>query len=354
MAIAEPLLLSPLSQDQPRIAVIAAQRRMDSHAIATAVGVDPRTVRFWLRGERMPSLPTAVRLAEVLGVTVATLAPTPAQQAREGLTALSGDLSDPARRTWSISRVHDYLRCGAYYYFRHVAEVPEPGSVALSLGHAVHKGIEVSYTGTLPDGTPSDPRGAMLDDLNATLPDTPAEATDAAEGEDAAETAEAASFEALSEEAVALLGLYRAKVAANVTIRAAEQRTEVDIAGVAFTVVADVITEDGLVRDTKVSKRKPSEADIAEDLQATAESMAYRHLYGEPEQGIVFDYLLRHKRGPAYVPMPTTRNKRDHARLARIVAGVADGVAREAFYPNPDTKYGCKSCPFRDVCKATF
>ena len=100
--------------------------------------------------------------------------------------------------------------------------------------------------------------------------------------------------------------------------------------------------------------RPPSEADIAEDPQATAESLAYRRLYGEPERGIVFDYLLRHKRGPVHVPMPTARTERDHARLCRIVGGVADAVAREAFYPNADTKYGCRSCPFFEACRQTF
>ena len=239
------------------------------------------------------------------------------------------------------------------YYFRHVAEVPEPSRAAMALGHAVHRGIEVSFTGMLPGGEPADPRAAMLDDLEASLPDIPAEgATD--EGEAAEGGADGDPFDALCEEADALLSLYRSKVAANITVRAAEQRTEVAIAGVAFTVVADVITDDGYMHDTKVSKRRPSEADIAEDLQATAESLAYRHLYGEPEQGVVFDYLLRHKRGPVHVPMPTTRTERDHARLCRIVSGVADAVAREAFYPNPDTKYGCKSCPFFEACRQTF
>ena len=305
-------------------------------------------------GVQVPTLPAAVRLAEALAVPVHVLTPTPAQAAREGLAALSAGTR--ARQTWSISKVHDYLRCGAFYYFRHIAEVPEPRRTAMALGHAVHRGIEVGFSGTLPGGEPADPRRAMLDDLDANLPDTAAEGAGDGAGEDegGGDGAGEDSFEALSEEADALLGLYRSKVAANITVRAAEQRTEVAVAGVAFTVVADVITEDGYVRDTKVSKRKPSEADIAEDLQATAESLAYRHLYGEPEQGIVFDYLLRHKAGSKYVAMPTTRNEADHARLTRIVDAVADGVAREAFYPNPDTKYGCASCPFRDACKATF
>lgn len=349
MAAAEPLL-RPDPARSP-IAALAAARRLDDRGLAAVVGVSLPTVRRWMRGTHRPTLQAAVRLAEALGIPVETLAPTPAQEARQGLLDLSAGLSDGARRTWSISKVHDYLRCGAYYYFRHVAEVPEPGSVALALGHAVHRGIEVSYTGTLPDGRPAEPRAAMLDDLEANLPETPAEG--AAAGEDGA-AAEEAGLEAISEEASALLGLYRSKVAGNVAVRAAEQRTEVDIAGVAFTVVADVITADGVVRDTKVSRRKPSEADIAEDLQATAESLAYRQLYGEPESGIVFDYLLRHKGGPVHVPMPTVRTERDHTRLSRIVAGVAEGVAREAFYPNPDTKYGCRSCPFLEVCRRTY
>ena len=349
MAAAEPLP-RPAPTRSP-IAALAAARRLDDRGLAAAVGVSLPTVRRWMRGTHRPTLQAAVRLAEALGIPVESLAPTPAQAAREGLRDLSAGLSDSARRTWSISKVHDYLRCGAYYYFRHVAEVPEPGSIALALGHAVHKGIEVAYTGTLPDGRPAEPRRAMLDDLEANLPGTPTEG--ATTGEDGA-AAEDAGLEALSEEAATLLGLYRAKVAANVAVRAAEQRTEVDIAGVAFTVVADVITADGFVRDTKVSRRRPSEADIAEDLQATAESLAYRQLYGEPESGIVFDYLLRHKGGPVHVPMPTERTERDHARLIRIVAGVAEGVAREAFYPNPDTKYGCRSCPFLEVCRRTY
>ena len=335
-----------------RIAALAAERGLGAQALARAVGVSVPTARRWLYGSHQPTLATAVRLAEVLGVPVSALAPTPTQEAREGLHSLSANLGEAARRTWSITKVHDYLRCSAYYYFRHIAEVPEPGSTALAIGHAVHRGIEVSYTGRMPSGTPADAKAAMLDDLNANMPDA---APDAGLGdEESADAEEADSFESLSDEATALLALYRAKVAANIRVRAAEQRTEVDVAGVAFTVVADVITEDGFVRDTKVSKRKPSEADIAEDLQATAESLAYRQLYGEPEQGIVFDYLLRHKRGPAHVPMATTRGERDHARLARIVGGVADDVAREAFYPNPDTKFGCKSCPFFEACRQTF
>ena len=347
MAIAEPL--PPL--DRPRIAALAAVRGMDDRTLAAAAGVSRATTRRWLLGVQVPTLPAAVRLAEALAVPVHVLAPTPAQAAREGLAHISAGTR--ARQTWSISKVHDFLRCGAFYYFRHVAEVPEPRRVEPALGHAVHRGIEVSFTGALPGGEPTDPKRAMLDDLEASLLDTPAESA-GDDGEADGGGAEGDPLDALSEEAEALLGLYRSKVAANIRVRAAEQRTEVQIAGVDFTVVADVITEDGYVRDTKVSKRKPSEADIAEDLQATAESLAYRQLYGESEQGIMFDYLLRHKRGPAHVPMATTRGERDHTRLARIVSGVADAVAREAFYPNPNTKYGCKSCPFFEACRQTF
>jgi transcriptional regulator with XRE-family HTH domain len=347
MSTAEPL--PALDPTLPRIAAIAAARGMDERALAAATGVSRATATRWLRGKSAPALSTAVRLAEALRVPVHALAPTPAQAAREGLSSLSANTY--ARSTWSVSKVHDYLRCPAYFYFRHIAEVPEPPRPDPALGHAVHRGIEVGYTGTLPDGRPAEPRQAMLDDLEANLPDTPAEIAGAeGDGDEAA----AQTFESLAEEAEALLGLYRREVAGKITVRAAEQRAEVEIAGVAFTVVSDVVTADGFVRDTKVSKRRPAETDIAMDLQATAESLAYRRLYGEPEQGIIFDYLLRHKRGPAHIEMPTTRTERDHTRLARIVEGVASAVEREAFFPNPDTRFGCASCPFFDVCRQTF
>ena len=111
MAIAEPLPL--LDPARPRIAALADARGMDAKAVASKVGVNPRTVRFWLTGERLPSLPVAVRLADALGVPVHVLAPTPAQAAREGLAMLAAETK--VRRTWSISKVHDYLRCGACY-----------------------------------------------------------------------------------------------------------------------------------------------------------------------------------------------------------------------------------------------
>ncbi len=344
MAVAEPL--PRLDPAKPRLAALAEARRLDDRTLAARVGVTPRTARRWLSGRHLPTLADAVRLAEVLQVPVHVLAPTPAQYAREGLAALSAETRD--RRTWSISKVHDYLRCSAYYYFRHVAEVPEPGKVELALGHAVHRAIEAGYVGaTAPDGAAVAPRDVLRRDLQDRLPEGGA-------GPDAGEDAEPADFDALADEGEGLLALYRGHVAARVAPRAVEQRTEVDIAGVTFTVVSDVVTVDGLVRDTKVSKRRPSEADIAEDLQATAESLAYRQLYGEAERGVVFDYLLRHKKGPEYAEFPTTRTERDHARLTRIVDGVAGSVAREVFYPNPDTRYGCKSCPFIAACKATF
>jgi transcriptional regulator with XRE-family HTH domain len=135
MAIAEPL--ATLDPTLPRIAAIAAARGMDERAVAAAAGVSLATARRWLRGTQLPTLPAAVRLAAALAVPVHTLAPTPPQAAREGLAALSG--ATRARQGWSVSKVRDYLRCPAYFYFRHVAEVPEPPRADPILGHAVHR-----------------------------------------------------------------------------------------------------------------------------------------------------------------------------------------------------------------------
>src|SRR5579875_3171074 len=105
MATAEPL--PTLDPALPRLGAIAAARGLDERAIAAAAGVSIATARRWLRGAQVPTLPAAIRLAEALVVPVHALAPTPTQQAREGLAALSA--ATRARSAWSVSTVRDYL-----------------------------------------------------------------------------------------------------------------------------------------------------------------------------------------------------------------------------------------------------
>src|SRR5690242_10017344 len=46
---------------------------------------------------------------------------------------------------WSVSRLQTIFSCGRKYYYKYVAKVEEPPTVALAFGSAVHKCLETMH-----------------------------------------------------------------------------------------------------------------------------------------------------------------------------------------------------------------
>lgn len=317
------------------------EKGLTATSLAARSGIKRETLRAYLKGRRLPGATNLLALAEALECDPRELLPT----ASTLLGDFSRRASDPATQTWSISKIRDYLRCPAYFWFRHVAGTPaeEPATPEQVIGQAVHAAVEQALRAKM--GQPAtDPEAALRDALareTAYLAPDP-------------ETGELPPVEGLESEARSLLDLYLREVAPGIRPVAVEQRVEVRLAGVPFTVVLDVATEDGWVRDLKTTGRRPAEAELADNLQATACSLGYRQLFGRAEEGIAFDYLIRRKRGPEALTLTAKRGPKDHARLERVVEGVVSAVSRGAFYPNPDNRFGCARCPFREMCLETF
>src|SRR5690606_24288335 len=245
---------------------------------------------------------------------------------------------------WSISKVYDYLRCPALYFFRHVSniEIQETVSVDLAIGSAVHRGVEALLKNRMGQEG-GDPEKAIQASLELDAPHL----------EPADEGEEPPALDDLRQESVQLLKLYAENIAPAFKPIAVEQRVEFELGGTLFTAVLDTITEDYTVRDLKTSRRRPSESDIAENIQATAYSRGFRALTGEPAKSVTFDYLIRKKK-PEAVSIESQRDAKDEARLERIVEGVVRAVDQGHFYPNPTNKFGCKGCPYNAICKETF
>lgn len=309
--------------------------------LARAAGLDVRAIKEYEKGTRAPSAPTLLALAGALGVSPDRLWPTAATY----LGDFAEGIAEPQpRERWSVSKLTTYLICPAKYYFQYVAEVPEetPTTPEAVLGSAVHAGIEALNRNRMGE-VGQNPAEAMRMSLDANLPHVAPDP----------ETGEGPDRDALLTEANRLFTLYATEIAPKFIPAAVEQRTEVEIAGVPFTAVLDVVTQDGWIRDTKTSKRRPSQDDIDNNLQATVYTLAYRGLAGEDPQGVAFDYLIRTKT-PTAETYPTTRSQKDFDRLARIVEGVTEAVERRVFYPNPNSRFGCAGCQFRDLCRETF
>ena len=334
---------APTADFAARLRGTMAQEHLSVRQLAAATGISAASIRRYMRGTE-PRGRHLIALTDALGMDPHVLLGTP--------DALLGEFAQEASHdtepNWSPSRIQDYLRCPALYWFRHVApSEKEPASPEAALGHAVHRAIEVLY-----QGAPLAQAAQQIPlDLAAELEGTRPPLNGDEEPPDP---------EALAEEGRAMLALYAREVAARVNPVVVEQRVEVRAGDATLTVVVDVISADGMVRDTKTTKRKPSVGDLDSNLQATALSMAYRELLGEPERGIAFDYLIRRgpdrhgPRPPEYLELTTARNGADYDRFKRIVEGVMQAAARGNFYPNPVNKFGCRGCSFRERCNEVF
>ncbi|MDI3297569.1 MAG: PD-(D/E)XK nuclease family protein [Bacillota bacterium] len=323
------------------------RRGLTAAELARRAGVSVASLRAWEAGHRSPSAGALLRLAEALAVDPREILPTPSWR----LGRLSEEMSDDPAETWSPSKLSDWLRCPAFFKFRHIDRLPTvPNTVETAIGRAVHKAAEAALLALAPDAAPEGaaapekPEAAIASEIALAVTEGVEPDEDGGEPDPAA----------MRDEAKALHALWQAEIAPKLGKPVAvEQRVEVEIAGVRLTVIPDMITDDGWVRDLKTTRRKPSQADVDENLQATAESLAYRELLGEAEEGVAFDFIVR-TRKPYAMTLETTRGPRDHDRLARIVAAAAESVASGRYWPNPANRFGCASCPYRDVCRETF
>lgn len=315
------------------------ERGWSNRDVARHTGIHPSTISAYLRGTRSPGAKQLMLLADAFNVDPRQFWETPAQKLADFAQAAAPQ--EPPR--WSISKVHDYLRCPALYFFRHVSNIEiQTVSVDLAIGSAVHRGVEALLKNRMGQEG-GDPEKAIQASLELDAPHL----------EPADEGEEPPALDDLRQESVQLLKLYAENIAPAFKPIAVEQRVEFELGGTLFTAVIDTITEDYTVRDLKTSRRRPSESDIAENIQATAYSRGFRALTGEPAKSVTFDYLIRKKK-PEAVSIESQRDAKDEARLERIVEGVVRAVDQGHFYPNPTNKFGCKGCPYNAICKETF
>lgn len=307
--------------------------------LAKAAGVHERLIRLYESGQRGPSARTLLALADVLDLSPDALYGTVKTQLAELAVELG---QKQPKDAWSVSKVTTYLLCPAKFKFLYIDGVPEalPTSPEAALGTAVHAGVEAHNLARMGRQAP-DPAKVVREKLDGELarvaPDP--------------ETGEMPDAGALAAEAAALYAAWEKEIAPAYTPVAVEQRGEITVAGVKFTVVLDTVTDTGEIRDLKTAKRRPSTGDLESNLQATAYAMAFREFYGSDAKSVTFDYLLRHKAGPSAESYSVIRTQKDFDRLARIVEGVTEAAAKGLYYPNPMSKFGCSTCPFKAQCE---
>ncbi len=251
----------------------------------------------------------------------------------------------------SVSQVKLYLLCPLKYFYRYIQRLPAPPSSALTLGRAVHAALETNFRQKIT--TQQDlPLNHVTDAFSAAW-DAEAKETLFDEDEKTGD---------VKDEGIRILGVYHSTVAPTIQPKAVEQSFELTFANVPYTFKGkiDLVDIHDTIIDHKTTKRAPTPAQVAQDLQLTAYSMAHQTTQGRPEASLRFDVMVRlpaslrsaqaGTKTPKILPFETHRQPRDHARFLKLLGYVAKGIHAGLFYPNPN--FTCSGCPYRKHCDA--
>jgi hypothetical protein len=107
-----------------------------------------------------------------------------------------------------------------------------------------------------------------------------------------------------------------------------------------------------VIRDTKTSKKSPSENTAHESNQLSAYALAAKVLDGKLPDAVKLDYLIDLKKETKTMTLESHRDEQDTvAYLNRVVNGITS-IRSGVFVPAPDTAWWCsqKWCAYHHLC----
>ena len=110
----------------------------------------------------------------------------------------------------------------------------------------------------------------------------------------------------------------------------------------------DLIDDRGCIIDHKTTKRSYPENTAEKDVQLTAYSLAFRTLYGEEEDGVRLDVMVRNKT-PKIQQLYGTRTQADIDRFSRLAGQLENAINSGVYYPNEG--YMCGICGYQGMCE---
>lgn len=238
----------------------------------------------------------------------------------------------------SVTQLKMYLRCPLQYFFRYECGVVVAPTGSMTLGRAVHQALNDNYRQKMQsrrDMPVSDMTDAFSDHWDREVQETLFE-----ENEYPGE---------LKDQGVGLLSMYHEKVAPGIQPVEVEKGFLLDtgVTDQPLKGYIDLIDDRGYIRDHKTSKRSFYQDTAEKDVQLTAYALAYRELYGQDENGVRLDVMVRTKT-PRIQTLLGTRTQADIDRFKRLLEQVERGIQAELFYPNYN--YMCGTCGYKQMC----
>ncbi len=239
----------------------------------------------------------------------------------------------------SVSRIKMFLRCPLQYKFRYIDGLIIPPTGSLTLGKSIHSALEANYSQKI-ESKQDLPAEKVLDLFSDRWEK---EAAETIFGED-----EKAGV--VKDTGVKMVALYHDQISPTIQPRLVEHEFNLSFENVSYTLkgVIDLVTVAGEILDHKTSKRSMVPEDVRSDLQLSCYALAYRTLFGVPEQGLRFDVMVKTKE-PKLQQIPTIRTQEDIQRFLKIMGFVSKAIQSGTLYPC-ENKQTCSWCGYRGLC----
>ena len=245
----------------------------------------------------------------------------------------------------SYSQVSSYLMCPLRYKFRYIDQLsPEFISAPLAFGTAIHEAVGAFYHQHLlgEDLRPDQ----MVEVYRHAWSEKEPEEIRFFNGDDAAVSLAKAKQ---------LLSVFHASFDPSVGILGVEEFFSIDMGKRIpplhgyIDVIEHHCNGSIVVADLKTAARKPSDTQVAQNIQLTAYSLGAAGLGFDPETlDLRLDVLVKTKE-PQMVRMKTTRTYHDRQRFVKLAKSVWKGIKRDVWFPNHD--WHCNQCSYSQSCK---
>ena len=239
----------------------------------------------------------------------------------------------------SVTQLKMYLRCPLQYFLRYGCGLKVPPTGDMLLGRTVHQAISDNYKQKL----------MSYEDLSLS------DMTDIFDYHWEQETKEV-EFKPnedpgkLKDQGIDLIKAYHENISPTIQPLEVERGFLIENGNDILPLKGyiDLIDDQGIIIDHKTSKKSYPPNSAEKDLQLTAYALAYRQLYGEEENGVRLDVMVRTKQ-PKIQQLSGKRTVDDINRFLRIARQVEQGINGEVFYPNEG--YMCNICGYGEMCK---
>ncbi|OGS23236.1 MAG: hypothetical protein A2252_09125 [Elusimicrobia bacterium RIFOXYA2_FULL_39_19] len=251
---------------------------------------------------------------------------------------------DNGKELLSVSKIKMYLRCPLQYYYRYCEGIKIPPDAGLTLGKAVHSGIEQNFRQKITSFSDL-PLNDVLDIYSTAFESYLQEEFNF--GEDKPGD--------VKDLGVGLVKVYHAELSPKIQPVSVEEHFILEFEApveYGFQGYMDVIDAESNIRDSKTAKRSYAQNAAENDLQLTAYNLAYKFLKGKEPKALIFDVMVKNKTPKVQTISSPPRGEAQLNRLLKLIGFVSKSIKTGVFYPCENGQV-CSWCGYRkDHCSS--